>query len=171
MTLLETGPGGKSFHHLLSLLLFELLHENIWQSIDAHWLKSHQCPLIDVNDCAWVPRHWLTVVTSFHASVQYVKYAASMCPFISCSKMLHCRFLLSSYYHSVRHLIVIMSWYALSLSPPFFFFSFLAKDRNAEGAGEAGEADGPGLRGASGEREQSFQRNPPTNPSERQRHG
>lgn len=119
--LLETGPGGKSFHHLLSLLLFVLLHENILQSsIDSHWLKSHQCPLIDVNDCAWVPRLWLTVVTYFHTSVQYIKYAASARPFISCSKMLHCRFLFSSYYPSVRHLIVIMSWYALP--PPLFLF-------------------------------------------------
>ncbi len=41
------------------------------------------------------------------------------------------------------------------LSPPS------AKDRDAEGAGEVGEADGSGVRGASGERKQSCKGNKP----------
>lgn len=51
----------------------------------------------------------------------------------------------------------------------FALFSPLsAKDRNAEGAGEVGEADGSGVRGASGERGESCKRSPLKNESEQQ---
>lgn len=51
----------------------------------------------------------------------------------------------------------------------FTLFSPLsAKDSDAEGAGEVGEADGSGVRGASRERNQSCKRSPLQNQPEQQ---
>ncbi len=53
-----------------------------------------------------------------------------------------------------------------------FYFALFpplsAKDRNAEGAGEVGEVDGPGVGGASGERGESRKRSPLESQSEQQ---
>lgn len=58
----------------------------------------------------------------------------------------------------VTHFLIMRCSTLLCFSPRS------AKDRDAEGAGEAGEADGAGVRGASRERSQSCERSPPQNP-------